>query len=104
MRRNILAGLVMAFGFTLSSCVNGMLYQHTVVPLSTDFKNTPAGERTGNGDVKRFRYSVVDINWDTNAIGDIAKKAGLEEVYFADIETLRILGIWTQTWVHIYGK
>ena len=37
-------------------------------------------------------------------IGDIARQHGLEEVYFADLETLSILGYWEQQWVHIYGR
>ena len=42
--------------------------------------------------------------WDTNGIGEIGKENGLEEVYYADLETLSVLGIWTQRWVHVYGR
>ena len=42
--------------------------------------------------------------WDSNGIGDIARKNGLEAIYFADLETFSILGIWSQYRVHVYGK
>ena len=42
--------------------------------------------------------------WDSAAIGDIAKKNGMTELYFADVETFSILHIWNQYTVHVYGK
>jgi hypothetical protein len=49
-------------------------------------------------------YPPLSAAWDDAAIGDIAKKNGIQELYFADLETLRVLGIWNQYWVHVYGK
>jgi len=47
----------------------------------------------------------VDIVWDSNAIGDIARAQGIDEIYYADMETLSVVfGIWSQRTVHIYGK
>ena len=34
----------------------------------------------------------------------IAKENGIETIYYADLETLSILGIWNQYTVHVYGK
>ncbi|MGB3966979.1 MAG: hypothetical protein WBO45_09615 [Planctomycetota bacterium] len=42
--------------------------------------------------------------WESNGIGDIARKIDLAEIDFADLERLSILGIWTQEWVHVYGR
>ena len=36
-------------------------------------------------------------------IGSIAKENGFKEVYYADLRTLSILGVWTQRFVTIYG-
>jgi hypothetical protein len=38
------------------------------------------------------------------AIGDVAKKAGMKEICFAELETLSVLRIWSQYTVHVYGK
>ena len=35
--------------------------------------------------------------------GEIAKEHGFETVYYADLETLSVLGVWTQQYVHVYG-
>jgi hypothetical protein len=48
--------------------------------------------------------NTIDVMWSSNAIGDIAKKNGIETIYFADLEVRRILYIWNQYTVHIYGK
>jgi hypothetical protein len=81
----------------------GCIYAHTTRPLTTDLHGAPVVDEEASGDVKRFQY-YVRVAWDSNAIGEIAKEHGFEEVYYADLETLRILGIWTQRWVHVYGR
>jgi hypothetical protein len=35
--------------------------------------------------------------------GTIARDYGFEEVYYADLQTLRVLGVWPQRFVTIYG-
>lgn len=59
--------------------------------------------RSTPGNTKQFRY-YVDINWDSNGIGDIAKKAGFDKVYYADRTVLSIVGVWTQIFVTVYGE
>ena len=84
-------------------CAGGSVYTHTVKPLTVNFQRTPVStDRPEKGDVKHFRYYVEAI-WDQNAIGQIAKDHGFDEVYYADFEVLSILGIWSQYFVHIYG-
>ena len=83
----------------LASCV----YTHTYRPLTTNFHETPVVRDKVQGDVRQLDY-YVRVMWATNAIGDVAKEHGFEEVYYADLETLRILGIWTQQWAHVYGR
>lgn len=83
----------------------GYIYHHTIQPLDTNMTRTPAvTSGPQEGDIKRFNYNVVDLSMGSNGIGEIARAQGMETIYFADVETLRILGIWTQTFVHVYGK
>ena len=39
-----------------------------------------------------------------NGIGELGRRGGFDEVFYADLEVRSILGIWTQTWVHVYGR
>lgn len=79
---------------------------HTVIPLSTNFDNTPVSKtKPEKSDVKHFfwPYPRVDLQWSHNAIGQIAKERGINRVYYADLESLSVLWIWNQYWVHVYG-
>lgn len=83
--------------------LSGCIYSHTVVPLMTDFDSTPAGSTRKSGDVKTVKF-YVSVEWDENGIGTIAKKHGIDEIYYADIETTRIFTFWKRRRVHIYGR
>ncbi|MBL8726786.1 MAG: hypothetical protein JNM25_00040 [Planctomycetes bacterium] len=88
-----------------TSCVSGLIYQHTVMPLTTDFRSTAVdGARMAAGDTKHLKISYVDVIVDSNGIGEVARQNGLQQVDYADLETLSILGIWTQQWAHVYGR
>jgi hypothetical protein len=104
--RVVLALLAMPL---LPACTTGLLYKHTLEPLTTNFHKTPSaivGSDEKSGDVKHLHvpYFNLDVMSDSNAIGDIARREGFEEVYYADFETLSILSIWNQYTVHVYGK
>ncbi|MEM7165604.1 MAG: TRL domain-containing protein [Planctomycetota bacterium] len=88
---------------TAPGCVNGRIYTHVTEPLLTNFDRTPMVAEGAEGDVIKIEYNSLQVQWNNNAIGDIAKKAGFQEVYYADKETISILGIWTSTYVHVYG-
>ncbi|HEB51756.1 MAG TPA: hypothetical protein ENI87_00735 [bacterium] len=94
-----------AFACTaLAGCVNGRIYTHIIEPLDINLRDSAIGEGTASSDSKDFNYSYVRIVWGSYGVVDAAKAAGMEEVYFADLETLSILGIWTQRWIHVYGR
>ncbi len=80
----------------------GALFTHTFQPLTTNFHATPAAGEASSGDVKEFDY-YVRVLWSDNGIGKIARQNGFARVDYADLETLSVLGIWTQRWVHVYG-
>jgi hypothetical protein len=95
----IIAGILVLAGCT----PRGLLYTHIRTPLDINMSQTPADGKNNHGDLKHIPF-YVDVMWDSNAIGDIAKQNGIETVYFADLETLRILIFWNQYTVHVYGK
>lgn len=86
--------------------MNGLIYTNATEPLTVDFKRTPVGDNfDGNSDVKELRYNAyLRVIWDENSIGTIAKEAGFREIYYADLQTFSILGIWTQYRVRVYGS
>ena len=84
----------------LTSCI----YQRITQPLDLNFTETPVFQRSNQSDIKHFKYLLVDFQWDSNAIGQIAKQHGLSEIYYADLETLSILRVWNRYSVQIYGR
>ena len=100
MRVALLACVTLA----LCGCASpfGLVYTHTFEPLSTDYHRTPVVSDQSAGDVKQIQY-YVRVSWSSNGIGEIAKEYGFDEVYYADLETLSVLGIWEQQWAHVYG-
>jgi hypothetical protein len=89
-----------------SGCVRGLIYTHATRPLTRNFDRTPVVEGSAaEGNVKELRYNgYLRIVWDDNAIGSLAQRAGFSQVYYADLETFSILGIWTQYSVRVYGE
>ena len=101
----------LALSLLLAGCSNGVLfgsglYAHTVEPLTFN-RNATEIDRSmlhANGDINHIQFRL-SILWGTNGIGDVARKNGIETVYYADIEKLRVLfGIWQEDIVHVYGR
>jgi hypothetical protein len=84
----------------------GCIYQHTVAPLTLNHKTTPVTGTSRENDIKCISYPLSNfgVMWGDAALGDIAREKGLQELYFADLETLSVLTIWRQYTVHLYGK
>jgi hypothetical protein len=97
----LLAGLSIIL---LTGCGMGSIYTHTFTPLDINLNQTPASHLDGyQENIKQLHY-YVDIIWDSNAIGDIYNRSGFSTIYYADLETFKILGLWNQYKVHVYGK
>lgn len=93
----------------LIPALSGCLYIHTVQPLTTDMHNTPVGNVEKTDSLKVIAFPTPSgsqpfIAWDKAAIGEVAKKEGMNEVYFADVERFSILTIWNKYTIHVYGK
>lgn len=99
-----LALFAVVLAFLLTGCGQGIIYTHKVEPLTLNMHRTAVVQTEKTGDIKHIQLWQIGVAWDSVAFGDIAKKNGLNELYFADLETLSVLGIWNQYTVHLYGK
>ncbi len=86
----------------------GRVFTNIRVPYTLDLDNTPVTNIHANGLIIHIEEPVsgygLYTEFNSNAIGDIAKKHGLTKVYFADIEIFDVLGIWHHERLHIYGE
>ena len=94
---------MLVFGLASTACRSGAIFTHVVVPLDANFDRTVVQAGSARDDTKRFQYRVR-IEWGDQAIGEIASRNGMHTVHYADLETLSVLGVWTQRWVRIYGE
>lgn len=103
------AVLLLALLLGATGCMGGVIYTHTVQPLTIDMHRTPVAATEKEGSIKLIKFpplynSVGLVAWDDAAIGDVAKKQGMQEVFFADVETFSILSVWNVYTIHVYGK
>ena len=106
MKKIRFASAALALVLLLAGCGMGLIYTHTITPLSLDKHRTPGARKEGIGDIKHLvlLYGPLSVAWGDDAVGAIAKKNQLQEVYFADLETLSVLGLWNQYTLHVYGR
>jgi hypothetical protein len=96
----------------LSGCgviSRGIIYTDTVQPLCKDARGTELGSKRASGSSKRIEIPTtrVDIGaeWDSRAIGDIAKHHGISTVYTCETRRQSALfGLWRRDEVIIYGE
>jgi hypothetical protein len=96
---------------TLTGCANGVLlrnglYTHVITPLTFNREPTELQDTTkrGRGNIEHFQYQV-SVEVGKNGLGDVAKKHGIETIYYADREKQSFLfGIWQREFVHVYGR
>ncbi len=93
-----------------SSCAarGGYIYTNVVKPFCKDMRSTKVGTKTGKGAFHQIKIptSNVDLTtqWNSKAIGDIAKANNIETVYFCDQKVVSILGgIYKKEQIIIYG-
>jgi hypothetical protein len=87
----------------LTSCGTGLIYHRVTLPIDINFRDTPVYPKASSGSTKELRY-YVDLQWDSNGIGDLAKRSGLSKVYYADRTVMSFAGVWTQVFVTLYGE
>lgn len=101
--------LLSAVLLLMSGCVSrGFLYTHVTDPASGEFHRTPVGSKRIF--VRTFRVQEpvtgygVSAEWDADPVKTAALQAGVTNLYFADVETLSILGgLYRARTLIIYG-
>jgi hypothetical protein len=87
-----------------TGCTAGLLYTHTVAPLTINHLATSAAGGEGKSDIKHIQLPYVGVMWGDAALNEIAREKGLQELHYADLELLSVLTIWRQYTVHLYGR
>jgi len=100
--------VVIGLSTILGGCVPGLLYTDVTAPLTRNMRDTPRSTAAGQSSSKVIREPVsgagVSVEWASRAIGDIARRHDLAEVYYADLRTVSyVLGIWRQQQVIVHG-
>lgn len=104
--------LAMHLIMMLSGCgmiTRGMIYTDTTQPLCKDARGTILGESAARGSSKRLQIPTTRVDfsaeWDSRAIGDIAREHGIKTVYACDSRRQSVLfGLWRRDEVIIYGE
>lgn len=95
---------VLALVLVFSGCTVGIIYQHTMEPLTINHLSTPVAGTEGRNDIKHIQFPYVGVMWGDAALNDIAREKGLQELYYADLEYLSVLTIWRLNTIHLYGR
>jgi hypothetical protein len=93
----------------MAACAPGLIYTDVTVPLTKNVEQTPIGTKLATNSTQHVRIPLprgrLAAEWDSRAIGETAKKRGLEEVYYADLRILSILaGTWKRETIRVWGK
>lgn len=91
-----------------AGCLPGLLYTDTTQPFCTNLRGTPLGSSSGEGSSKKIELPTTRIDvsaeWDSRAIGDIAKQQGIETIRGCDSRRQSyVLGIWREDSIVVYG-
>ena len=105
-RLSIIVGLLAAASCT--GCMRGWVYTNVTVPLVRNMDKTPRGSKMASIDSRQIKEPItrvrMSVEWHSRAIGDAAKRKGLNKVYFADMQTFSLLGgVWKQRKVRVWG-
>jgi hypothetical protein len=84
-----------------------MIYTNITTPYSTwyktkDHKGTPVGTKECTIDDYTVRY-YASVEWTVDVILQEAKQAGMKEIYYIDLKTLSILGVFQHNYYIVHG-
>jgi hypothetical protein len=105
--RNIVCALLLISLASLTGCTYGILYTSKTSPYSLNFANTPAGisRQTEGAKMVSIPTTYLSAGWNSRAIGEVARRSGLTEIYYADLYTYSMLaGLWENKELRVYGK
>ena len=99
----VFALALVVVGGAAGCATNGALFTHVTEPIDVNFDRSPVHVEEGSSEWHTVQY-YVQVDWGHNGLGQVAKQHGLKRIHYADLETLSILGIYTQRRVHVYGE
>lgn len=111
-RRAFILGLLLV-PFWLAACTQvrpiGLIYTDIRLPLTTDLHETPVPVLAPDSgrvfEIKEpFTGTGIYARVNSNAICDIAKRCGINTLYFADQEIFSVLGVWKTHRTILYGE
>lgn len=87
----------------------GIVYTNMRLPLTRNLHQTPTPlEAPNTGRTLEIKEPITGLGLyvqvDSNAIGEIAQRNGMQTLYFADRQFFSILGIWTTDKTILYGE
>ena len=94
---------------TCPGCRHGFIYSNVTVPVVTNMDKTPRGTKLAAISSKQIKepYSGLGLSaeWNSRAIGDAARRAGLSKIYYADMQTISVFGgVWKKQKILVMGK
>ncbi len=107
LRHGLITAGVVVTALASSGCVSGFIFTHVTEPLDVNYDATPVHTGRRGTSLKRLviPYPVrMQFDWGSTGVNDGMRQAGITRAYYADIETLSFMGIWTQRWIHVYGE
>lgn len=91
-----------------TSGLYGYIYTKTRMPFTKDLNNTPVVHTQSDGVIVKIKepFSGLGVytEFNTNALGDLAKKYNMSKLYYAELETFELFGIWRERRLYLYGK
>ena len=88
----------------------GILVTSIKAPLTCDFHNTDVNTddlkvaKRKTNYFSGFLITGLDFAWGEVDVPEIARRAGINEVCFAEYEILNVLGIYAEFTVYVYGR
>lgn len=109
MKESLFKILLIFFIPLFAGCTSGLIYTNVTKPFVTNMDMTPVGTKLAVLSTKKIKEPFTRINvnaeWNSRAIGDAAKKAGLTTIYYADMNTFSLLGgIWKKQTIRVWGE
>ncbi len=81
---------------------------HFKAPLTTNYKNTPVGTKSGEASstylLREPFVTNLSISWGESTIDDAKRNGNLKEVHYVDYSYTNIFGIWGKFNIIAYGE
>lgn len=118
-RRTLLMGASVVVAALFSGCAvystpvvppKGLIYTNIKHPITTQYNNSPTGPlaRKASESKTAFFHDYIltgfSAGWDDAKVADIARKGGIKDVSYAELEAMEILGVYAEFRVTVYGQ